>query len=102
MKENHGAKVSNNTENQKTIFICKSIYKMNFLLIQQTSRQHFSTSQNTSQVIQPSPNVIAGRMQELPGMLIQLSNNVLLDLWNLNLQMRFLDIGQDVKTDNML
>lgn len=101
MKEKHGVKVSNNTENQKTIFICKSIYKMNFLLIQQTSRQHFSTSQNTSQVIQPSPNVIAGCM-ELPGMLIQLSNNVLLDLWNLNLQMRFLDIGQDVKTDNML
>lgn len=101
MKEKHGAKVSNYTENQKIIFIYKSIYKTNFLLIQKTSRQHFPTSQNTSQVIQPSPNVIVGCM-ELPGMIIKLCNKVLLDLWNLNLQMRFSDIGQDVKTDNML
>lgn len=41
MKKKHGAKVSNNTENQTTIFICKSIYKMNFLLIQQTSKTAF-------------------------------------------------------------
>lgn len=52
MKEKHGAKVSN-TENQKIIFMCKSICKINFLLTQQTSRQHFPTSQNTSQVIHP-------------------------------------------------
>lgn len=35
-------------------------------------------------------------------MLIKLFNKVLLDLWNLNLQIWFTDIGQDVKTDNML